>query len=135
MMAHLLARLGEAALKPHKLATGVWHKAVLSAKNAARLRKETLLKGRCVAGRGRGTGRCVVMACRHCTSHRSPQHPIDWPLCSEWPYDEPAKVLKRRKPKGHKHDKLKPARWVLAVPPLWSRQEARLMACQPACLD
>lgn len=52
-MAHLLARLGEAALKPHKLATGVWHKAVLSAKNAARLRKDTLLEGRCVwEGRG-----------------------------------------------------------------------------------
>jgi hypothetical protein len=47
-MAHLLARLGEAALKPHKLATGVWRKAVLSAKNAARLRKDTLLEGRCV---------------------------------------------------------------------------------------
>jgi hypothetical protein len=31
----------------------------------------------------------------------------------EWPYDKPAAVTKRRKPKGHKHDREKPLRCVL----------------------
>ncbi len=44
-MAHLLAKLGEAALKPQKFGS-VWRKAAISAKNAARLRKEWLLEGK-----------------------------------------------------------------------------------------
>ena len=46
-MAHLLAKLGRAALEP-QLVNGVWHKAAISAKNAARLRREALLSGQCV---------------------------------------------------------------------------------------
>ena len=30
--------------------------------------------------------------------------------CSEWPYEKPAAEVKRRKPKGHKHDREKPLR-------------------------
>jgi hypothetical protein len=41
-MAHLLAKLGKDALRPQNIG-GVWRKAVVSAKNAARLRKDTLL--------------------------------------------------------------------------------------------
>ena len=47
-MAHLLAKLGKEALQP-QLIEGVWRKAAISAKNAARLRKEALLAGRLVA--------------------------------------------------------------------------------------
>lgn len=46
-MAHLLAKLGKEALRP-SLVDGVWRKAVVSAKNAARLRKEAVLEGRWV---------------------------------------------------------------------------------------
>ena len=49
-MAHLLAKLGRAALEP-QLVNGVWHKAAISAKNAARLRREALLSGQCVPAR------------------------------------------------------------------------------------
>lgn len=42
MSLQLLKRLGEAALKP-RLVDGIWRKAPISAKNAARLRKESLL--------------------------------------------------------------------------------------------
>ena len=45
-----LLRLGGAALLPSKTADGVWHKAAVSAKAAARLRKAALLEGRCVGG-------------------------------------------------------------------------------------
>lgn len=73
-MAHaLLAKFGGEALKPQKV-FGVWRKAAISAKNAARLRREWLLEGK------------------------------------EWPWEAPAKEVKPRKPKGHKHDKLKPLR-------------------------
>jgi hypothetical protein len=44
-MAHLLAKLGKDALRP-QLINGTWRKAAISAKNAARLRKEALLDGR-----------------------------------------------------------------------------------------
>ena len=44
-MAHHLIKLGKEALQPQKV-NGVWHKAVISAKNIARLRKEALLSGR-----------------------------------------------------------------------------------------
>ncbi|KAK9804276.1 hypothetical protein WJX72_004337 [[Myrmecia] bisecta] len=44
-MAHLLLRLGEAALKPIKVGE-VWHKAAISGRIAARLRKQALLEGR-----------------------------------------------------------------------------------------
>ena len=44
-MAHLLAKLGKEALRPQNVG-GVWRKAAVSAKNAARLRKEALLEGR-----------------------------------------------------------------------------------------
>ncbi|GAB4818433.1 hypothetical protein N2152v2_005479 [Parachlorella kessleri] len=44
-MAHLLAKLGEAALKPQKVGD-VWRKAAISAKNVARLRREWLLAGK-----------------------------------------------------------------------------------------
>jgi hypothetical protein len=44
-MAHLLIRLGEEALKPRAV-NGVWRPAAISAKNAAKLRKQTLLAGR-----------------------------------------------------------------------------------------
>ncbi len=54
-MAHLLAKLGRAALEP-QLVNGVWHKAVISAKNAARLRREALLSGQCVPLRNHGAG-------------------------------------------------------------------------------
>jgi hypothetical protein len=47
MSAKRLAELGQAAFKP-QLVEGVWRKAVISAKNAARLRKQTLLEGRYV---------------------------------------------------------------------------------------
>lgn len=72
-MAHLLAKLGKEALRPQRV-NGIWHKAAISAKNAARLRKEALLEGRA------------------------------------WEFDEPPKEYKFRKPKGHKHDRLKPQR-------------------------
>lgn len=42
MSLQLLKRLGEAALKP-SLVDGIWRKAPISAKNVARLRKESLL--------------------------------------------------------------------------------------------
>lgn len=31
-------------------------------------------------------------------------------MCREWAFDEPRKEVKPRKPKGHKHDRLKPQR-------------------------
>lgn len=46
-MAEILKRFGAEALKPRKF-SGVWRKAAISAKNAARLRKEALLEGRWV---------------------------------------------------------------------------------------
>ena len=52
-MAHLLAKLGRAALEP-QLVNGVWHKAAVSAKNAARLRREALLSGECVPAQSPG---------------------------------------------------------------------------------
>ena len=33
------------------------------------------------------------------------------PARREWPYEKPAVEVKRRKPKGHKHDREKPQRW------------------------
>lgn len=54
--------------------SGSWHKPAISAKNAARLRKETLAEG------------------------------------GEWAYERAAEPAKRRKPKGHKHDREKPLR-------------------------
>lgn len=53
---------------------GSWHKPAISAKNAARLRKETLAEG------------------------------------GEWAYERAAEPARRRKPKGHKHDREKPLR-------------------------
>jgi hypothetical protein len=44
-MAHLLVKLGEAALRPH-LVGGSWHKPVISGRIAALLRKKELLAGR-----------------------------------------------------------------------------------------
>eukprot|EP00887_Chlorella_sp_A99_P001232 scaffold14.g1232.t1 len=44
-MAELLKKLGSAALKPRQVGE-VWHKASISAKRAAKLRKEALLAGR-----------------------------------------------------------------------------------------
>ncbi|KAI3437914.1 hypothetical protein D9Q98_000359 [Chlorella vulgaris] len=73
-MAHLLAKLGEAAIKWQRTQSGVWRKPAISAKNLARLRRETLLEG------------------------------------GEWPYEKPVVETKRRKPKGHKHDREKPQR-------------------------
>lgn len=73
-MAHLLAKFGKQALQP-RLVNGVWHKAAISARMAAKLRKEALLAG------------------------------------EPWPFDDPPKSeVIPRKPKGHKHDRLKPAR-------------------------
>ena len=46
-MAHLLAKLGKDALRP-QLVNGTWRKALISAKNAARLRKEAFAEGRSV---------------------------------------------------------------------------------------
>ena len=43
-MASLLARIGAAALKP-QLVDGVWRKAAISAKNAAKLKREYFLNG------------------------------------------------------------------------------------------
>ena len=43
-MAHLLAKLGQEAVRAQNIG-GVWRKAVVSAKNAARVRKDTLLAG------------------------------------------------------------------------------------------
>jgi hypothetical protein len=43
-MAHLLLKLGKEALKPQNI-NGVWHKAAISAKNLAKVRRETLLAG------------------------------------------------------------------------------------------
>ena len=40
----LLKKFGEAALKPQKV-NGLWRKPAISAKNSARLRKDTLLAG------------------------------------------------------------------------------------------
>lgn len=45
MAARLLEKLGEAALKPQKVGD-VWRKAAISAKNAAKLRREWLLEGK-----------------------------------------------------------------------------------------
>ncbi|KAL6781123.1 hypothetical protein ACKKBG_A09915 [Auxenochlorella protothecoides x Auxenochlorella symbiontica] len=42
MSLQLLRKLGEAALKPQNVG-GVWHKAQISAKNVAKLRREALL--------------------------------------------------------------------------------------------
>eukprot|EP00884_Botryococcus_braunii_P000586 jgi/Botrbrau1/10528/Bobra.7_1s0009.1 len=44
-MAHLLAKFGEAALRPH-LVGGSWHKPIISGRIAALLRKKELLAGR-----------------------------------------------------------------------------------------
>jgi hypothetical protein len=43
-MAHLLAKLGKEALRAQNIG-GVWRKAAVSAKNVARVRKDTLLEG------------------------------------------------------------------------------------------
>jgi hypothetical protein len=71
MAAALLARLGAEALRP-QFVNGSWRKAAISAKNQARLRRETLLGG------------------------------------SPWIGDDinpPSDPPKRRKPKGHKHER------------------------------
>ncbi|KAI7842612.1 hypothetical protein COHA_003716 [Chlorella ohadii] len=69
----LLEKLGQEALRFRPVA-GSWHKPAISAKNAARLRKETLAEG------------------------------------GEWAYERAAEPARRRKPKGHKHDREKPLR-------------------------
>ena len=52
---------------------------------------------------------------------------------SEWPYEKPAAEVKRRKPKGHKHDREKPLRCA-AVPRLRGCRcvAARLPSCAAA---
>ena len=88
-MATLLAKLGAAALKP-QLVDGVWHKAAISAKNAARLRRETLLSGQCVPP-SRSTKTCpptqthtaVYLAHGFCS--RRTAHRIGRPHCGLQP--------------------------------------------------
>lgn len=107
-MAHLLANLGKEALKPQKVGN-VWHKAIISAKNAARLRKEALLAGRYA---------CFVDHRRHLlfdkAIHTDSSHVISRCFRREWEFDEPRKEAKSVKRKGHKHDRLKPQRYIYA---------------------
>jgi hypothetical protein len=44
-MAHLLAKLGEAALKPQFI-NGSWRSALISGRKAAKLKRECLLAGK-----------------------------------------------------------------------------------------
>lgn len=108
-MAHLLAKLGKEALRPQNIG-GVWRKAAVSAKNTARLRKETLLEGRWV--------KCMPSTplLRRNTSYSCCLTATTAACCSEWEFDEPRKPERQRKPKGHKHDRLKPQRCEILTP-------------------
>ena len=108
MAARLLEKLGKEALQP-QLVNGVWRKAAISAKNAARLRKETLLAGGYVIY---GVIRCPPSSPSLLKLDENSLAPYtsSMRLHREWPFDEPKKEVKQRKPKGHKHDREKPLR-------------------------
>ena len=55
----------------------------------------------------------VLFVCRQPVLHTLADLPACFhriALCSEWPYEKPVVEVKRRKPKGHKHDREKPQR-------------------------
>lgn len=98
-MAHLLGKLGKEAIKPILSKNGVWHKPAISAKNLARLRKESLLAGRYVSYYTKMPPNFVY---------------ILYLYCRDWEFDaEPKPEAKPRKLKGHKHDKLKAQRYYI----------------------
>ena len=130
-MAHLLKKFGESALKP-RLVNAVWHKPNISKRVAAVLKRSTLLQGQCAI-----PGLAVCIQCRFChhlfafvmtCTKVTDDGALHCALPGrEWAYPEPEKPQhptkprgpfgQYKKPKGHKHEKLREQRCAGA----WSR--------------
>ena len=125
MASRALKQLGEKAFQPAKVGD-IWHKAAISAKGLAKLRKQTLAEGRYQCNNTNDT--CV-------SSSHVPSAPSAF--CSDWQFDQelparPAGFL--RKVKGHKHDRLAAVRYVARhtglIYRLGSRQQQLLINSQ-----
>ena len=103
MASRVLKQLGEKAFQPLKIGD-IWHKPAISAKNFAKLRRQTVAEGR-------SARRCFILLNLYCliallceSDHNSNQCSC---CCREWEFDQTSpRAGFQRKPKGHKHDKL-----------------------------
>ncbi len=104
MASRVLKQLGEKAFQPLKIGD-IWHKPAISAKNFAKLRRQTVAEGRSVR-------RCLMLFNLYCViallceSDNNPNYCCCC-CCREWEFDQTSpRAGFQRKPKGHKHDKL-----------------------------